>query len=288
MNNAIKVSDVSLSYKNFSLDNISFEIPKGVILGVIGLNGAGKTTLLNCIANHEKDYTGIIALNNNTVFEDEIEFIQTLTYVPDYSLFNNMLKGKKVYEIIKKTFKEFDDEYFNKYLNLFKIDLNKRLDKLSKGMAIKLKLILLMSLKRDVLILDEPTAGIDPVSKSDIINLFQEYIETGERTIVLSTHQTEYLDKIADYILFIDNGVIKMFDYKDDIINKHFLISLKKDLLTDDLKKRLIYYDNKSLSVEALTNDESLVKELKLDYINPNIEDIMIGYLKVAGEKNVY
>lgn len=287
MKNAIEIKNLTVKFDSFKLDNISFSIPKGSILGIVGRNGAGKTTLINSIINTNDNYLGDIYIDSNAIYEDEVKYLKSFSVVPDTILFNPFLKAKVITKIVKKSFSEFRENYFDLNIKKLDVDLNKRFGRLSFGTQKKLMLVLMMSLNRDLLILDEPTAGIDPISKSDLLNLLQEYVLDESKTVILSTHETDGLDYIADYLLFLDKGKIKLFGDKEEIINSHYLVRLNKELITDKIKDNFIYIKEGSFGYTGLTKDYDLILDNNLEYTKPSIKDLMIGYVNMEEERNV-
>ncbi|MDY0277256.1 MAG: ABC transporter ATP-binding protein [Acholeplasma sp.] len=284
MSEAIRIEDLVVKFDNFTLDISGLKVPKGIVLGIVGRNGAGKTTLLDAISNTNKDYYGKIYIDNNAIWEDEKKYLKSFGYVPDTLIFNPALNVRKLLEIMKKSFLDFDEQFFLKMVETLELDAKIKIGNLSHGNQKKLNIITIMALKPQVLVLDEPTEGLDPVSKNEILDLIQSYID-DEKTIIFSTHQTNELDRISDYLLFLEQGKVLMFDEKEQIVNDHYKVVMKKEQLTEEVKKSLINYQVNSFDVTGLTIDSDLVKEMHLDYVKPTIEDIMMNYLTKRGVK---
>ena len=206
MKNNIELQNVSKKYKDFELKNISFDVPEGCIIGLIGENGAGKTTTIKSILNITKA-EGVIKIFGKNSKENEKEIKENIGVVLDDSFLSEYLTTKQINSIMKDIYKTWNE---NKYINLLKqFDLpsNKLIKDFSSGMKMKLKIATAISHEPKILILDEPTSGLDPVVRNEILDIFRKYIQEDEtRSILLSTHITTDLEHISDYIVFIEKG----------------------------------------------------------------------------------
>ena len=290
MDNIIKVNNLTKTYENFKLDNITLEMKKGSIIGLIGENGAGKTTLIKLLLGLiRKDKGDILIFNqklNNKVKED-------IGIVLDDSFFPEVIKVKDINYIMKNIYKSWDEQLFFKYLKDFSLNENMLIKNLSKGMKKKLEIITALAHHPKLLILDEPTSGLDPIVRKEILDIFLDFIENGENSILFSSHITSDIESIADYIVFIDNGKLVFDKEKDDIFDK-----AKDDLLDNygivkcsdnDFKKiskdNIISYLKNKYNYEVLVNDRKKVKKNNSDIVidKATLEDIML--LIVKGEK---
>ncbi len=228
---ALKVENICKEYKNFKLDNVSFNVLEGHIVGFIGRNGAGKTTTIKSILNIVKISSGSVEYFNKDLFkyEDEIK-----GYIGYSSGTTNYYPKKKLIDIVnitKKFYSSWDDTLQDEYVELFKLDLNKTPSELSEGMKVKFNLMLALSHHAKVLILDEPTSGLDPFSRDEILEVFIELKKRGT-AILFSTHITSDLEKCADDIIYIKNGKIISSLSKDEFINK---FTLDKETLEETI-----------------------------------------------------
>ncbi len=278
---ALVVKDLTVSLDNFTLDDISFSVPRGTILGIVGRNGAGKTTLIRTIAGIYDKKAGDIFINGYTVSEEK-EYLKQLGIMTETGIFNMFHKVKRIKKMLKKTYDHFDETFFDTYANTLEIDQEKRMLKLSTGDQKKVNLISVMSLNPQVLILDEPTANIDPISKRNIIEMLQTYLENEQKTIVFATHQTELLDKIADYLLIIEKGKVLLSGIKDDILASHFLINVTQDIFKMHFENHCICYKKTITGYDILTQDKPLLDMLKLTYQMPSIEELLFYYVEGA------
>ncbi len=282
----IKIEDLVIKIDKFELKNINLSVPKGTILGLVGRNGAGKTTLIKSIANCYKKTSGNIYINELTRVSHEIECITQLGIAYDHLSVNRFMKPKRLSKILEKAFQHFDKDFFLENLKRFNVDINKRLTLNSLGTNKKFSIILALSLNPKVLLLDEPTSGIDPSDKIEIIKLLQTFMEDDEHTILYSTHSISDLEKIADYIAVIDNGQIKFMKEKNAIVEESYLVKLSEDQINDDISKHLICSKKNAFGIEGLMTNKNCIDQYKIIHARPSIEQILVGYLEAYKKEN--
>ena len=224
MENILEVKNLNKRYKEFELKNINLSLPHGMIMGLIGENGAGKTTTIKSILNLIRIDSGEIKIFGLDLGKDEKEIKENVGVVLDDSFLSEYLTGKDINKIMKKIYKNWDEELFFKYLKEFNLPIDKISKEFSSGMKMKLKIAVALSHKPKLLILDEPTSGLDPVARNEILDIFQDFIETGEHSILVSSHITSDLEHVADYITFINNGEIVMCKDKDELLEKYGIV----------------------------------------------------------------
>ena len=200
MENVLEVKNLDKKYEKFELKNVSFELPKGMILGLIGENGAGKTTTIKSILNIIKKNSGNIKIFGIDIDENEKKIKQDIGVVLDDSFLSEYLTPKDINKIMKNFYINWDEELYFNYIEKFNLPKDKISKDFSNGMKMKLKIATAISHKPKLLILDEPTAGLDPVARNDILDIFQEFIEDGEHSILVSSHITSDLEHIADFM----------------------------------------------------------------------------------------
>lgn len=275
---SVEFNNVAIQINDFKIKNLNVKLPTGTTLGIVGRNGSGKTTIIKAIAGVYELLSGDIIINGQNRYIDEVGYLKQIGIVNDIGLFNYMIKPKLINKLLKKTYIHFDEDYFKKYLLEFDIDFDKRLHKMSQGERKKVNIISVLSLNPKVLILDEPMANIDPISKVEITELLENYLKLGN-TIIYSTNQTEELDRIADYLLFLEKGEVILKGLKENIFNSHYIIDIKEEEL-NQVKKSLIGFKKSDYGYEGLTNIKNLVNDNKYTYRIPKIEDLMFYYIK--------
>ena len=274
--NILQVENLSKTYPTFKLDNVSFSLEKGYIMGFIGRNGAGKTTTLKSMLKFVHPESGNVSINGFDIEKDEFAVKNSIGFVSGLDGFYNSKKIKQVTDITKKFFSNWSDEIYKSLLEKFNLDENKFIKNLSAGMKVKYQLALAMSHDAKLLILDEPTSGLDPVSRDELVILFQDYVADGEHSILFSTHVISDLEKCADYITYIKKG--KILDSCDVVSfkDKYLLVNGKKEDLTDELKSKVIGVHEHNFGFEGmiLKSDKDLFT--KCEITQPSMEEIMV------------
>lgn len=225
----IKCEDVNKNYKNFSLKSISFNIESGYLTGLIGINSAGKTTLINILAGIDNDFTGKVLVNNIDIkknpakSKEEIGLVsEKITFFLDKTAYENGL-------LLGEYFKNWNMNNFYLWLDKMNLPKGQPLYQFSKGMKMKFQICFAMAHSPKFLLLDEPTAGFDPVFRKDFLNMLQDLLNE-DIGILMSTHITSDLDKIADYIILLDNGEIMINDTKEALEDEFRRNKIEKSL----------------------------------------------------------
>ncbi|MGO4106384.1 ABC transporter ATP-binding protein [Paenibacillus sp. YAF4_2] len=276
---ALDIRNLNKAYPNFQLKNVSFQLEQGYIMGFIGANGAGKTTTIKSILNMLHIDSGEIFILGKNIAEHEIELKQEIGYAFGDIDFYTRSKIKTLTDVIKKFYKNWNDETYYNYLRRFKLDENKKIAELSTGMKVKYNLALALSHGAKLLILDEPTSGLDPVARDNLLEIFQELIVDGEVSILFSTHITSDLEKCADYITFIANGQIIKSAEKDEFIESYRLVNGKESQL-DQVKDQLISYKKNSFGFTGLIHSKDFNPSSEVNTALPSLEEIMIYFAK--------
>lgn len=275
MNDILCINNLSKDYKDFKLDNVSFSIEKGTVMGLIGQNGAGKTTIIRLIMNMIEKSGGKVTVCGLDNIEHEIAVKNKIGYVSDecYLFYNSTLaRTEKACAI---AYENWDKEKFSKLLKMWDLPENKKISTFSKGMQTKAMLAIALSHKPELLILDEPTAGLDPVARIEILDILREFVADGERSVLFSTHITGDLDKIADVITLIIDGKIRESMSIDLIEDKYAVISGSNEKLTRDNEKYTIGTRKTNAGFEALVLREDLGKFEGVNVRNPNVENLL-------------
>ncbi|AZV58276.1 ABC transporter ATP-binding protein [Clostridium sp. AWRP] len=282
MDEAISVRGLNKTYKNFSLKNVSFSVPKGSIVGFIGENGAGKTTTLKAILNLISRESGEIKILDRDNIKDEKYIKEQIGVVFDESNFHDTLNVKNISKIMAKIYKQWDSNLFFSYLDKFQVPKDKIVKEFSRGMKMKLCIAAALAHKPKLLILDEATGGLDPVAREEILDIFLDFIQDEEHSILLSSHVTSDLDKIADYITFIHDGQVVFSKSKDDLRENMGILKCGASDFNNLSKEEFINYRKNQFGYEVLINDkyDFIEKHPKLVVDNTSIEDIMLFYIR--------
>ena len=282
MKNVIEIKDLKKNYENFKLDINELKIPSGEIIGLIGENGAGKTTLIKLILNIIKKESGKIKIFNKDLEENEINIKEEIGVVLDNSFFPETLNPKDINIIMKDVYKTWDKDLFYKYLEEFKIKENQKLKTMSKGMRKKVEIATSLSHHPKLLILDEATSGLDPIVRNEILDIFLNFIEDEEHTIILSTHITSDLEQIADHIIFINNGKIELEKNRNELLDNYGIIKCDIEDFDKIEKKDIIKYKKNKYNYEILIDNIEKCKKKYKDFVIDKItlEELMLIIIK--------
>ena len=226
--NAIEIKDLTKKYDGFTLDSISFAVPKGCIMGFIGQNGAGKTTTIRAMLNIIQTDGGTIHMLGLDHRQNEYAIKEQIAAVFDELPFHESFTANQVNTMFKGLYGNWNEEQFFAYLDRFSLPRKKKLKKFSKGMKMKLQIATALSHGARLLIMDEATTGLDPVVRNEILDIFREYIQDENNSILMSSHITSDLEKIADCVTFIDKGKILLTGFKDEILEHHAVLKCTK------------------------------------------------------------
>ena len=276
---ALDIRNVTKAYSDFQIKDVSFQLEQGYIMGFIGANGAGKTTTIKSILNMIRIDSGEVWIMGKNIAEHEIELKQDIGCAFGNTDFYTRSKIKTLTSITKRFYRRWSDETYYTYLKRFKLDENKKIAELSTGMKVKYNLTLALSHGAKLLILDEPTSGLDPVSRDDLLTLFQELIAGGEISILFSTHTTSDLEKCADFITFINNGQIVDSSEKHHFVESYRLLGGSADQL-HEVKEQLISYKVNAFGFTGLIHVKDFDPASSLKATTPSLEEIMIYFAK--------
>lgn len=279
--NAIEIKGITKHYDDFTLDHISFEVPKGSIMGYIGQNGAGKTTTIRSLLNIIPIDKGEICILGLDHIKDEAEIKQRIAVVFDELPFHDIFNANDMGKIFEGLYGEWDNGIYKEYLDRFGLSCKKKIGQFSKGMKMKLQIACALSHNAELLIMDEPTTGLDPVVRDEILHIFMEYLEPGERSILMSSHITSDLEKIADSVTYIDKGRILVSGYKDEILEKHGVIKCSKEKLKTIDREDIVSARINEFGAEAMVYDkEAMGYKYSGLLIDPtSLEEIMLYYV---------
>lgn len=274
----IEVKQLNKKFDTFELKNINIKIPKGKIIGLIGENGAGKTTLIKCILNILQHDSGEILVFGKP-FEDKIK--DEIGVVFDNAFVNEQYSVKDINQIMKHLYTKWDSKRFFKYMKEYNIPLKKEIRKLSTGMKKKVEIATALSHNPKILILDEPTSGLDPVIRSEILDMFEEFVNETNNSILLSTHITSDLEHIADDVIFISKGEIIFDKPLKDIKEQYIMLELTKKEFEAFNKKDIVRYKKNRLDYQILVYKKNMKKEYEKYIKNiTTLDDIMLLYIR--------
>ncbi len=282
MKNVIEIANLTKKYDTFTLGPIDLSIPSGQIIGLIGENGAGKTTLLKSLLGIIQSTTGEITVLDKPATENANSSIGV---VLDNMFFPEILTPKDIDTIMSDIYDNWDKKLFDEYMQKFSLPTNKPLKTLSKGMRKKVEIATALAHHPKLLILDEPTTGLDPVVRSEVLDIFLDFIQDETHTILMSTHITSDLEHIADRIIFIDAGKILIDETKDDLVDEYGILKCDLDCLDKFDENEIVAYKKNRYSCDILVKNKTAIAKKYKDYTIDKItlEDLML--LMIKGER---
>lgn len=279
-NEAIRVEKLSKKFRKFQLSDISFSLDKGFIMGIIGKNGAGKTTLMKLLYGVYEKSRGEVYINGERYNKNDLKIKQRIGYIAEE---NRFLLGRSLLENAKMFggfYDQFDIEYFKELLRKYNLEEDKTPEQLSKGMKIKFQLAFVLANHPKLLLLDEPTGGLDPLFRQEFLNILQGLVEEENMGVIISTHITTDLDKIADYIMILDKGKIISLTTKEELMDEYRLIKGPRELLRRLPMELFISVKSTNTGFEGLAHhskkiigQEELLHKIVIE--NPDLSDIL-------------
>lgn len=287
--NVIEVKDVSFQSSAFSINNLSFSIPQGFVTGFIGANGAGKTTIIRMIMDIIEPKQGHISIfgekiaNKPKWIKNKIGFVYSEVY------FNQQWTAKKLEKMVSPFYADWDSQAFKNYLEKFNLPFDEKIKHFSTGMKMKLSLALALSHHAELFILDEPTAGLDPIVRNEVLEILQSELLDEHKTLFISTHIISDLEKIADYLVHIKDGEVIMQGFRHQLQEQYSIVQGDNQDLDEELNRLFLYKEVKSTGFVGFTKQAQVFKELfgkKVNIKQPTIEELMIYIEKSKSNDN--
>lgn len=278
MENCIEIKGINKKYAQFELSNVSFTVPCGTVMGFIGENGAGKSTTIKAILGLMKPDSGEITVLGEDSQNLSKELKEKIGVVFDGLTFPNTLNAIQLDKVMTGIYRNWSSETFFKYLTRFELPTKKKFKTFSRGMEMRLSIAAALSHDPTLLVLDEPTSGLDPVMRSDILDIFLEFMQDESHSILLSSHITSDLDRIADYITFIHKGKVIFTEERNEMRDKYRIIKCGEEQLALIDKEDIIGMRKNRFNCEVLTTAAEKYPDLTADI--PSIDDIMVFYVK--------
>lgn len=275
---AITINNLTKNYKDFTLDHISFHLPKGSIMGFVGQNGAGKTTTIKALLGLVHVDEGSATILGAEAGSLTREVKQKIGVVFDGSNLHDSLNAYHVNLIMKRIYSNWDEKIYGDYLKRFQLPERKIIKEYSRGMKMKLSIAIALSHHSKLLILDEATSGLDPMVREEILDLFLEFIQEEENSILLSSHIISDIEKVADYVTFIHNGRIVFSEIKDDLIYQYGIVHCKREEVSILDKECIVGIRENSFGAEVMIRSKEAFERRYRQFIaeRTTIEEIML------------
>lgn len=288
MNSTLILKNVNKKYKksNFAIKDISFSVPEGSIVGFIGENGAGKSTTMNCILNVIRKDSGTIEIFGREMTDEDIDSRENIGVVYDSNNFPEYLTAKQLANILGRIYSKWDDFCFEQFLRRFGLPESQKIKTYSRGMSMKLAIAVALSHDSKLLILDEATSGLDPIMRDEILDVLLEFVKQENHSILLSSHITSDLEKIADYIVFIHNGEIILSKTKDELIYEYGVIRCSENDFHNILSEDILSSMKKDYQIDVLIKNRKLIEKKYKNLIVDSVSLDEIMLLLVKGERN--
>lgn len=282
MNNILEVKNITKKYNNFTLDNISFDVPKGCIMGLIGENGAGKSTTLNAVLDLIHKDKGSVLFWGKELSQETSELKENIGVVFDEISFYDTLTPSQIGTILAAAYKQWDKREYSRLLDRFKLPVDKEIKTFSKGMKMKLNITTALAHQPKLLILDEATSGLDPVMRDDILDVFLDFVQDEEHSILMSSHISTDLEKVADYITFIHEGRLVFTKPKDELIYNYGIIRCGAADFDAIDKTEVLAWRKCDYQWEVLVADKNKARRKYKNAVidNARIDDILLLYIK--------
>lgn len=280
MENILELQNLSKSYakSDFALDQISFSLPYGSILGFVGENGAGKTTTIGCILNTLRKDGGTVKLFGKEMGDEDTDIREKIGVVYDGDNFPGFWTARQLSKVMAGLFKNWDQALFQKYLEDFQLPPKQKIKFYSKGMTMKLAIAAALSHHPELLILDEATSGLDPVMRDDMLDVFLEFVQEENHSILLSSHITSDLEKVADYITFIHKGRLILTAPKDDLVYRYAVMRCRESQFQAVDREDVLAYRKRDMQIDVLVSDgreaQRKYKDVVVDHTS--VDEIML------------
>ncbi|HBI61037.1 MAG TPA: ABC transporter [Lachnospiraceae bacterium] len=287
MENILELKQVSKTFpkSDFKLDRVTFSLPYGAILGFVGENGAGKTTTIGCIMNTMIKNSGTVTLFGKEMSDTDTNMREKIGVVYDGDNFPVYWTAKQLSAVMKGFYTQWDNALFQKYLEQFHLPVKQKIKHFSRGMAVKLAIAAALAHRPQLLILDEATNGLDPVVRDEMLDIFLEFVQEENHSILLSSHITGDLEKIADYITFIHNGKLMMTVSKNDLVYHYAVLRCKESQFLALDSDDILAYRKRDFQTDVLVSDgraaQRKYKDVVVDHVS--VDEIML--LLIKGER---
>ena len=285
MEHILEVDNLCKAYPDttFMLNNVSFNVCKGTIVGLVGKNGAGKSTTIKSILNIINRDSGNVKLFGKDTKDDITNELNNIAVVFDAINFNKELTPKKLEKVLSDIYINWDKQIYYNFLNRFQIPCDKKIESFSRGMTMKLSISVCLSHKANLLILDEATSGLDPVVRDEILDIFLDYIQNEDCSILIASHITSDLEKVADYITFVNNGKIIFSENKDELIYNSGVVKCSEKDIDKISKEDIVGIRKNTFGCEVMVSDRAKYENIGFVIDKTNLEEIIL--FKVRGQK---
>lgn len=276
--NAIEVKELTKSYPSFKLDGISFTLPCGCILGLIGENGAGKSTTIKLILDEIAADGGTVKILGKDSSKNITLLKEDIGVVPDEIGLPELLNAVQIGKIMKRTFKNWNDDDWEYYLKKLSVPKNKPFRSFSRGTKMKLGIAIAMSHGSKLLIFDEATNGLDPVVRDDVVEMLYEFTRSDEHSVLISSHIVSDLERLCDYVAFLHKGKLILFEEKDILQNEYRAVSCTEAEFSQIDTNSVLRKTSSPYGVRAIVRKDSVPAEMNAYPVS--LEELFVQTVK--------
>ncbi len=255
---AIACRQIKKAYGSFTLDIEDFKVATGTVHGLIGANGSGKTTTIKLLLGLLFPDSGELSVLGSSRIGNEAETRQHIGFIVDDASVPSLVTANELAAVLRRCYQDWDQGQYETYLRQFQIDPKKQYRKYSKGMKVKLQLAIALSHHASLLILDEPTSGLDPLTRDEIISILSEFSKDENHTILISSHITSDLEKLCDYVTFLEEGSIRFTEEKDELLEEYRLVTTSREREADIDSNAIVARREGSFQVELLMRSKDV------------------------------
>ena len=282
--NAIQLSHINKSFGDFAIRDLCLEVPSGTICGLVGENGAGKSTTIRLLMGALRPDSGSARVLGSDVSSPEFRAVkEDIGVVLDEAYFPESLNAVQVGKIMAGTYRRWDQGLYDGYLKRFDLPLKKQFKDFSRGMRIKLAIAAALSHRPKLLVLDEATAGLDPIVRDEVLDIFNEFTREEDHSILISSHILSDLEKLCDYIAFLHQVELLFCEEKDQLLEEYGIFTDSAEQLECLMPEAIVAREaNGYGGVRALVKRDLAPAGFQLE--KPTVEDIILFLVK--GAKN--
>lgn len=287
MEHILEVRGISKAYRKsgFALDKVSFAVPCGAIMGFVGENGAGKTTTIGCILNTIAKDAGTVKIFGKEMTDSDTAAREKIGVVYDGDNFPGYLNAAQLSGVMRSVYGSWDEALYQEYLSRFHLNASQKIKTYSRGMTMKLAISAALAHHPKLLVLDEATSGLDPVMREEMLDVFLDFVQEEDHSILLSSHITSDLEKVADYITFIHDGKIIRTVSKNDLVYRYAVLRCREKQFLELDPRDVIAYRKRDMQIDVLVADKKAAEQKYRDIVADHVSVDEMILLLVKGER---